>query len=154
MATATKGQIAKIHVLLNNLGIAGEKASILNSLTNGRTESTKQLTIIEARQLIVSLSGHDPAERLKSLIFSLGYQSGILYGSTADDKKMNAAKLNMFLKERGAVKKELNQMRYGELVKTHRQFEAIVSNTKKTADNKSAKKVVKNLLNELNLTTL
>lgn len=153
MQTATKPQIAKIHVLLNNLGITEQKAQIVYNLSNGRTESTKQLFIDEARRLITSLSEYDPKERQKSLVFSLAYQAGIIYGSSADDKKINAAKLNLFLKERGAVKKELNSMTYAELVKIHRQFEAILKSIKKSADNRLADKVVKDLLAELNLQT-
>lgn len=151
MQTATKPQIAKIHVLLNNLGILDQKAEIVYNITEGRTESSKELTVDEARRLITNLAEFDPNERLKSLIFSLAYQAGIIYGDTNDDKKMNAAKLNLFLKERGAVKLELNQMHYKELVKVHRQFEAIVKNTTKTKNNKQADKAVKNLLNELNI---
>lgn len=151
MQTATKPQIAKIHVLLSNLGITEQKAQIVYDLSSGRTESTKELFIDEARRLITSLSEYDPKERQKSLVFSLAYQAGIIYGSSADDKKINAAKLNLFLKERGAVKKELNAMNYNELVKTHRQFEAIVKSTQKSTDNKAASKAVKYLLNEINM---
>ena len=151
MQTATKPQISKIHVLLNNLGIIEQKAEIVYDLSKGRTDSTKGLTLDEARRLITSLSEYDPKERQKSLIFSLAYQAGIIYGSSPDDKKMNAAKLNLFLRERGAVKKELNSMNYNELTKTHRQFEAIVKSTVKSADNKQADMVVKHLLNEFNI---
>jgi len=151
MQTATKPQIAKIHVLLSNLGITEHKAEIVYNLSNGRTDSTKGLYIDEARRLIKSLSEYDPKERHKSLIFSLAYQAGIIYGSTPADKKMNTAKLNMFIRERGAVKKELNDMSYPELVKIHRQFEAIVKSTVKANDNKQADRVVKHLLNEINL---
>ena len=153
MQTATKPQIAKIHVLLGNLGITDQKAEIVFNLSNGRTDSTKFLTIDEARRLITSLAGYDPKERLKGIIFSLGYQAGIIYGSTPDDKKMNVAKLNMFLKDRGAIKKELYAMTYQELVKTHRQFEAIVKSNQKNIDNKNATTAVRNLLNEINLVT-
>jgi hypothetical protein len=154
MQTATKPQLSKLHVLLSNLGLSDQKAAIIYSMTDGRTESSKDLTIDEARQLITHLAEYDPNERLKSLIFSLAYQAGIIYGSTADDKKMNAVKLNMFLKERGAVKLELNQMHYTDLVKTHRQFEAIVKSIKKNNDSKQADKAVKYLLNELRIQTI
>ncbi|MDP9076272.1 MAG: hypothetical protein M3O71_02515 [Bacteroidota bacterium] len=151
MQTATIPQISKIHVLLNKLGLIDQKAEIVYNLSNGRTESSKQLTIEEARRLITNLAEYDPTERQKSLIFSLAYKAGIIYGSSPDDKKMNAAKLNLFLKERGAVKKELNAMTYADLVKVHRQFEGIVKNTTKSADNKQADKAVKHLLDEVNL---
>ena len=151
MQKITTPQIAKLHCLLNNLGLIDQKADIIFNLTDGRTESSKQLTIDEARRLITSLAGYDPNERLRSVIFSLAYQAGIIYGDTAEDKKMNTAKLNMFLKEKGAVKLELNQMNYKELNKVHRQFEAIVKNVAASKINKQATSTVNNLLNELNL---
>lgn len=151
MRNVTAPQIQKIHVLLRNLGISDHKKEIVFDITDGRTVSTKELTIDEARVLITRLSENDPNNRLKSVIFSLAYQAGIIYGSTPDDRKMNAAKLSMFLRDRGAVKKDLNDMDYRELVKTHRQFEAIVRNTVKSSDNKAAGKLVKELLEDLNI---
>lgn len=151
MQKITTPQLQKLHVLLNNLGLIDQKADIVHNMTNGRTESSKELTTDEARRLITNLAEYDPNERLKGLIFSLAYQAGIIYGDTPEDKKMNAAKLNLFLKERGAVKLELNQMHYKELVKTQRQFEAIVKNTAKANTNKQADAAVKNLLNEFNI---
>jgi hypothetical protein len=151
MQSATAPQITKLHALLNNLGFLDQKASIILNFTDGRTQSSKQLTIDEARRLITNLAEYDPNERLRSVIFSLAYQAGIIYGSSADDKRMNTAKLNLFLKERGAVKLELNQMHYRDLIKVHRQFEAIVKNVNQAKDKKSADTAVKHLLGEFNL---
>lgn len=153
MQRVTKPQIAKVNVLLTNLGLIDQKADIISSITEGRTQSTRELTIAEARLLIMNLAEYDPKERQKSLIFSLAYQAGIIYGNSPDDKKMNAAKLNLFLKERGAVKKELNNMSLGELVKTHRQFEAIVKHIRHSNQNKQADNAVRNLLDELEIKT-
>ena len=147
MQKVTPAQIGKIHVLLNKLGLIENKAEIVYNLSNGRTQSTKDLSIDEARRLITNLATYDPCEKQKGLIFSLAYKAGIIYGSTVEDKKMNAAKLSLFLKERGAVKKDLNAMTYDELVKTHRQFEGILNNTQKS----QAGKAVKSLLNEFNI---
>jgi hypothetical protein len=149
MQYATKGQISKIHVLLNQKGVKDHKAEIVFIHSNGRTESTKELSTNEARQLIIHLAGDDPNEKLKGIILSLAYQAGIIYGDTPDDKKMNMAKLDLFLKERGAVKMPLKDMHYKELVKTHRQFEAIVKN----ANTNNASKAVKSLLTDLNIQT-
>lgn len=154
MKYASKPQIAKIHVLFGQLGLLESKKEIVSDFSNGRTDSSKELSFDEARLLIIRLAEHSPAERMKSLIFSLAYQSGIIYGNTGEDKKINAAKLNLFLKERGTVKKELNAMSYPELVKTHRQFEAIVKNTNASKDKKQAGKAVNILLDELNLTVV
>lgn len=150
MIYATKAQITKIHVMLGKLGLTDQKPEIVYNLTNCRTDSTKELSIDEARRLIINLTGYDPNERLKGSILSLAYQAGIIYGDTPEDKKMNMAKLDMFLRERGAVKKPLNGMIYKELVKTHRQFEAIVKNT----DASKASKAVTELLNEINIPLL
>jgi hypothetical protein len=151
MQKATQPQIAKLHVLLNNLGLIEQKAEIVYNLTSGRTQSTKELTIDEARRLITNLAQYDPNEKLKSLIFSLAYQADIIYCDTPEDKKMNAAKLNFFLKNKGTVKLELNEMNYKELVKTQRQFEAIARNVKKSQDDKQATAALNKLLNEMNL---
>ncbi|WP_312340623.1 hypothetical protein [Sphingobacterium sp.] len=152
MRPATKAQIQKIHVLLNQMGLASQKAEIVYQFSGGRTESTRSLSVEEARVLLRNLSEYDPSERLKSVIFSLGYQTGIIYGDTATDKQINAAKLNLFLKERGTVKKNLNDMTYGELVKVQNQFQGILKNKQKSSDNKEATTAVKHLLNELNIT--
>jgi hypothetical protein len=150
MKTATKGQIQKLHILLKNLGLQDEKKELVLHFTEGRTDSSTKMTIKEARTLLMSLAEHDPSERLKSIIFSLAYQAGLIYGYTIDDKKMNAAKLNMFLKERGAVRKDINSMSYTELIKVNRQFKAMVVNNRKTQENKKAGKLVNDLLDELN----
>jgi hypothetical protein len=152
MQTATTPQITKIHVLLSSLGITEQKAEIVYNLSNGRTESTKQLTVDEARRLISSLSEYDPKERIKSVIFSLAYKCGIIYGSTADDKKNECCKTEYVFKRSGSGKKLLNDMTYIELVKTHRQFEAMLTNANKSRDNKEANKIVGHLLSEINLT--
>lgn len=154
MKYASKPQIAKIHVLFGQLGLTESKRDIIVQFSNGRTESSKELYFEEAKSLIIRLSEHSPNERIKSLIFSLAYQAGIIYGSTGEDKKINAAKLNIFLRERGTVKKELNAMSYLELVKTHRQFEAIAKNSRASKDKKEAGNAVKMLLDELNIATV
>lgn len=154
MEPINKGQLAKLHVLLTRLGWLNEKKEIVSLATCGRTESSRELYYDEAKCLLQQLSEYDPSERLKSLIFSLAYRANIIYGSSKGDKLINAAKLNLFLKERGAVKKELNDMSYPELVKTHKQFEAMVKNIAKAIDNKEASAAVKSLLNELNFKAL
>lgn len=153
MKTISKPQISKIHVLLTQTGLIEDKKKIIIHFSNGRTDHVSNLYSQEAKSLISQLSEHSPQERLKSLIFSLAYQAGIIYGSSADDKKINAAKLNLFLRQRGTVKKDLNDLTYPELVKVHRQFEAIVKSTAKSAANKEANRIVHNLLEELNIKT-
>jgi hypothetical protein len=58
-------------------------------------------------------------------IWKLAWKMGIIYGDSQEDYEMNRAKLNLFCKERGTVKKNLTQMNIIELRKTHKQFEAM-----------------------------
>jgi hypothetical protein len=153
MKYITNPQLAKLHVLLTNLGIIDQKQHMVYNISDGRTTSSKELSFDEARTLIMNLSQYDPRERTKSVIFSLAYKAGIIYGESDTDKKMNTAKLNGFIRDRGAVKKDLNEMNQQELNKIHRQFEAILRNTQNSKDKKSADSIVSDLLNDLNIIT-
>lgn len=147
MNNATKPQLSKIHVLLNQLNIMDMKATLVSEISNGRVSSSKDLTVNEAAELLRYLSQYDPCDRMRKKCFALAYNAGIIYGETPDDKKMNTAKLNMFLKDRGAVKKELHSMTYPELVKVVTQFEMIVKHSGETGANKATK----SLLDELGI---
>lgn len=151
MKKINNAQLAKIHILLNQNGWMQHKKDIVESASNGRTTSSKDLTHGEATMLIQYLAEHNPTERLKSLIFSLAYQAEIIYGSTAEDKKINVAKLDMFLNKSGTVKKNLTDMSYSELLKTQKQFVAIVKSVSKSKSNKEAEKAVFGLLQELDI---
>ena len=154
MKMATKSQITKIHVLLIKFELYKDKRAIIINATNGRTASSKELTIVEAKNLIQLLCNCDPAEKLKSCITQLAFQVGISYGSSELDNVLNRVKLDMFLNHKGAVKKDLQKQTYSELVKTHRQFEAILQGMTKMKDLRSADKLVSDLLNELDLTLI
>lgn len=145
---ASKPQVQKINVLINKLGLKPHKELLIMNYTKDRTSHISEMYFDEARILITNLVKHEPDDRKRSLILSLGYQCGLLYGESPEDKKINIAKLNKFLLERGAVKKELNKLNAEELKKVHRQFEAMVRNN----HNNSAAKAVKGLLKDLNIT--
>ena len=146
-------QIQKLQCLYRELNIIEQKKDILLHFTNNRTDSTAGLTMDEARDLIQDLAQHEPTERLRKMIFSYAYRANIIYGESDTDKKINRAKLNMFLRDRGTVKKDIEKQTLPELKQTMRQFAAMVSNNKKTNDNKQAAKLTDNLLSELNITT-
>ena len=152
MKHVTIPQIKKIHILLNNIGALEDKKEIIYAFTNGRTESTKDLSLNEARELIQQLAHNEPSEKHRKAIVYLAYKASIIYGSTKEDYQMNRAKLNMFLRERGTVKKDLEKMNLQELKQVHRQFEAIVRNNKKSQEHKEAKQATDTLLKELLLT--
>jgi len=124
----TKAQITKIHVLLNQKGLIAEKRTIIHSVSNGRTESSKELTSNEAVYLISFLSEDTDREKKITVfkaIYGIAWQMGIIYGDTDEDYQMNKAKLNVFCRERGTVKKNLSEQNLLEMRKTHRQFEAM-----------------------------
>src|SRR5690606_14473880 len=124
---------------------------IILGCTDGRTNSSRELYYDEAKELINKLSTYDPRESHITAIKRLAFDAGIVYGNTATDWKINIAILNRFLMDRGCVKKELNKINLDELVKVHRQFEAIVNNNRISRDNKMAKTKTEQLLNELHL---
>lgn len=132
----SKAQIQKINVLLNQKGLADQKRVLINSFSDGRTSSTKELTSYEAKLLIGCLCESDKDREKKAktefnAIYALAYDMGMIYGDTDEDYKMNVAKLNIFCRDRGTVKKNITAMSLDELRKTHRQFEAMCKNSKR-----------------------
>lgn len=131
-------QLKKIQTMFGKLGFEPEdKQGIISSLTNGRATSTKDITFDEAKYLINYLVGQaepdkvtyqEQCRKVIGRIYRLSYEIGMSYGDTPEDKLMNCAKINKFCRERGAVKKNINEMNLQELKKTHKQFEAILQN--------------------------
>lgn len=148
---ATPEQIKKLQWLYRELKLTEHKKELLLHFTDGRTDSTAGLTMNEARDLIQDLAQHEPTERLRKAIFSFARKSGMLYGETEVDKKINLAKLNMFLRERGAVKKDIERQTLDELKMTLAQFAAMIANNHKTAINKAAQASTHELLKELGM---
>lgn len=149
----SKAQSIKLHTLLSQLNLMEHKPGIISEFTEGRTTSARELYKNEAQYLIGQLMQQFPAEKLKRAIWGVAYKAGMIYGDTKDDYKMNAAKIDAFLRERGVVKKPLQKMNYEELKQVHKQFEGILKNNNRTADNKAAQQATKQLLNELNIST-
>lgn len=143
----TNKQLSKLHTLLSQSGMTDNKRQLVFEVSGRRTVSSKELTYKEVVALIEYLEDILGTEKVRRKIFALAYEAEIIYGHTAEDKKMNTAKLNRFLAERGAVKKELNKMNKQELLQVVKQFASIVKHN--SASNHS--KNVKSLLEELNL---
>ncbi len=149
MNMINKQQLTKIHVLLNQFGIMDDKAELVNQFTNGRETSSKQMTFNEARNFLTHLSKFDPLDKMRRKVFALAYSANIIYGDSKEDRQMNIAKLNMFLREKGAVKKELNKMNKDELVKVVNQFSQII----KHKEESTASKNTKSMLDEIGIST-
>lgn len=148
----TTAQLRKLNFLISKLNLQEQKAALINSVSNKRTQSSKELTLKEAIWLISKLDkkfneNKQTNEPMIRKIFAMAYDAEIIYGDSEEDKKMNTAKLNQFVKERGTVKKELKEMNSGELLKTINQFKQIVKHKTES----EAAKATKNLMQELNL---
>lgn len=127
----TPAQIKKIHVLLGQKGLMDEKKTMVHSISQGRVESTKDLTFTEAKRFIDFLMTdnkemNDKKKIIYRAIWNIAWRMGIIYGESEDDYLMNRAKLNMFCRQRGTIKKNLSDMNLIELKQTHRQFEAMI----------------------------
>ncbi len=154
MEKITKDQLKKIHVMLNQMKLMEYKADLIHQFTNNRTEHSSEMTIVEAKNLLhhlTLLTGTDDqaSDRMRKKVFAQAYEAGIIYGHTPDDKRMNSAKLNSFLKKGGAIKKKLNEMSHQELVKVVNQFAQIIKHQQQTGANKATRSV----LDELNIQT-
>ena len=148
MTKLPRNYLGKIHILLKELDLNKYKGLLVMQFTNNRTEHSSEMKVSEALQLITHLSKLDgAAERMRRKVFALAYEVGLIWGDTPDDKRMNGAKLDKFLRERGTVKKPLNAMSKEELQKTVSQLQQMVKHNASS----QAGKAVKSLLNELNM---
>ena len=135
---ATPAQIKAIHAILNKHGLLDHKAEYVSAITNGRTESTKDLTRREVREFFSIFEDDSQTEARRNAIYTaiwkIAWNMGIIYGISKEDYEMNKAKLNTFCKERGTVKKNITQMNLAELNKTRRQFEAMYRRFKESKE--------------------
>lgn len=120
-------QLRKLHAKLNELSLMDLKRDIIADCTDGRTTSSRELTFSEGKCLIEALNDSDERQRQIRAIYHLAYETGVIYGDSDDDKRMNTAKLNLFCRKRGTVKKDIALQSLSELKRTHRQFERIYS---------------------------
>lgn len=125
MKQITPAQLKKLHVLLGQADLMERKSDLVYSFSNGRTESSRNLTLFEAKEMIEYLQSCDKRSRIIKAIWYLARQANIISGNNWEDNKMNAAKLDSFCQSRGAVKKAVGEQSLNELKKTQRQFEAI-----------------------------
>lgn len=125
MRMVTPSQLKKIHTLLGQLGLMKRKLEIVYGFTGGRTESSRELTLQEAKALIEWLAESDERTRIVRHIWHLAYEMGIIVPGDQSEKAMNIAKLDAFCKERGTVKKAISAQSLKEVKRTAKQFEAM-----------------------------
>lgn len=125
MRNVTAAQLKMIHTLFGELGIMERKPELVFSFTNGRTESSRDLTLMEAKALIEYLMGSQERIGVVKRIWHLAYEMDIIVPGDQSEKAMNAAKLDAFCEQRGSVKKRISLQTLPELKRTAKQFEAM-----------------------------
>lgn len=133
---ATLPQKQLIHRLKRQKNIEEDVyRQMISDFSNGRTTTSSELYKHEAQNLISSLIGEtegqkkqqEASRRIVSRIYWLGLQIGCLNkdyeSSVPEEMEMNKAKLNVFLRSRGAIKKDISKQNLEELKETLRQFE-------------------------------
>jgi hypothetical protein len=130
-------------------GLMEEKKALIWQFTDERTESSREMTLREANELIRFLEKYDPLEKMKKKVFAIAHSIGWIIAGDETDKKINQAAIDKFIKKHGTVKKALNEQNKAELAKTVSQFEMIAKHTQES----KAGKAVEELLSELGLNT-
>lgn len=124
----------QLHTLLSANGLMAEKANIVLGFTQGRSESSKELTEREAREMIEWMRSLTPspspqrergdaANKMRRKIISLAYE---MHWAKAGDWRAAVAAIDKFcLSEKSLFKKALNAHSYKELVQVVSQFESM-----------------------------
>jgi hypothetical protein len=144
VATITKEQNRQLHMLLNELNLAEQKAALVYSYSNNRTGSSKELMFGEARELIRHLQEKNKKNQpdLKPMRGKIIHYLCLL-GYTLANGKADFDRINEFIKGIGSNnprKVILNYLRYDELYKVVNQVEQMYRNE----TNRAAKKYESN----------
>jgi hypothetical protein len=135
-AKITKAQITKIQTILQKKGFDKDaRADLIANFTEGRTESVKELTKLEAARLIKSLDEQKRKDETKQrtalfkCIYALGFEVSLLNKNVKgrpeekDDREINIYKINRFATNK--MQKSTDEMTLEELKKFRRMLEAV-----------------------------
>lgn len=136
----TPGQMKALHATFRRIGMDDEaRHGCIHEFTSGRTQSSKDLTMREAQQLLDRLNPmDDKAKALQrkeaQLVFRDIYRLSFLIpqlnqGFTSDSEEeyqMNVAKLNLWARKYTKVRKDVTRMALWELQDTKKQLEAFM----------------------------
>ena len=136
----TAQQLKALHATFRALGMDDEaRHGCVYSFTSGRTQSSKELTMEEARKLLEKLNPmDDKAKALQDkearLVFRDIYRLSFLIpqlnqGFTSDSEeeyRMNVAKLNLWARKYTKSRKDVTRMALWELQETKKQLEAFM----------------------------
>lgn len=123
----------QLHALLSSTGLSDQKANIINGISGGRTDSSRDLTDYEFKSLLNWLQtqfegSHKKADRERKKILSLCYTYGLTVFDPAKGRDMVDMKaLNTWMLKYSYLHKPLNDYTLQELPKLVTQFESVVS---------------------------
>ncbi len=127
MSTQNKlpGNFKKLMALLTKTGLQGRRHAIVWDYSNGRTESSKELTSPEIARIIRDLENGfkelDRSDIMRKKIISQAHEMGWeLSGHKAD-----MARINDWCQKFGFLHKPLNQYSYTELPALVSQFDSV-----------------------------
>lgn len=140
----TPAQLKALHVTFHRIGMDDDaRHECIYSFTSGRTQSSRDLTMIEARLLLSRLNEDDEqmrrmlfeeARTLCRSIYYLASQISFLNkdfpSDTEEDRQMNKAKIDVWARSRSRFRKNIRQMNVGELREVKKQLEAIARKEK------------------------
>ncbi|MBS1641329.1 MAG: hypothetical protein JSR11_02530 [Bacteroidetes bacterium] len=113
--TITNTQNKQLHSLLNATKMVKQKANLVLGYTNDRTESSREMNVYEAQQLINYLKTLDTtveqANTMRRKILSMCHR--IKWEN--EDGSVDMIRLNNWCIENSYLKKELNNYTYKEL---------------------------------------
>lgn len=142
-------QMKALHATFHRIGMDDDaRHDCISSFTDGRTQSSRELSFNEARRLLASLNEdrtekeREEAKKLVKAIFHLSFQISFLNkgynNDTQEEYQMNIAKLNMFARSKSSLHKNVSEMYPFELKIFKKQLEAIAYNEKNKYKNKKS----------------
>lgn len=144
-------QLKALHATFHRIGMDDDaRHGCIYEFTSGRTASSRELTMHEARQLLERLNPPDEKVRAMQLAEAKGvfrdiYRLSFLIpqlnqGFTSDSEdeyRMNVAKLNMWARKYSKAHKDVTAMKLWELQDTKKQLEAWMRREEKKQKNET-----------------
>lgn len=117
----------QLHGLLTQTGLNEQKANLVTGFTAGRSDSSKDLTNEEAKQMIHYLATKanehgEAANKMRRKILSMAHE---MHWHLTGTQKVDMERLNNWCTTLGYGKKALNKYTYEELPKLVTQFEFV-----------------------------
>ena len=127
----TPDQLKRFHTLLTKLGLLNHKADMIGGATSGRTESSRNLTEVEAAQLIDQLAALDrtdmqndeKSEKMRRKMMAYAHDLNWTKINKEGKKVADGKLVDDWCIAHSYLKKKLNFYTYNELPKLVSQFE-------------------------------